>query len=136
MAYAIAPFAGWFVAGSLKFAVNSLRSRRLAWDQLGLGGMPSTHTAVVSTTAALIGLREGIHTAFFSIAATLAIIVILDATNVRREIGAHAAALNDLLKDHPERWQFREHLGHRQIEVLSGLLVGLVCALVLSAALP
>jgi acid phosphatase family membrane protein YuiD len=98
--------------------------------------MPSTHTAVVSTTAALIGLREGIHTAVFSLAAPLAMIVLLEATHVRREMGAHAAALHALGKAHPARWQFREHLGHRQIEVLSGLLVGLVCALVLSAASP
>src|SRR5688572_13118625 len=90
VAYVIAPFLGWLVAGSLKLAINSLRSRRLAWDQLGLGGLPSTHTAVVSSTAILIGLRAGLNTALFAVAVTLAIIVILDALHLRREVGAHA----------------------------------------------
>ena len=135
-AYVIAPFTGWCVAGSLKFVVHSLRSRRLAWDQVGLGGLPSTHTAVVSATAALIGLRDGIDSALFAIAVTLAMIVMLDAMHLRREVGAHAAALNELLQGHPRQWRFREHVGHRQLEVLTGLLMGLICALMLHLAFP
>jgi hypothetical protein len=93
VAYVITPFTGWFIAGSLKFAINCLRSGRLVWDQIGLGGLPSNHTAVVSSTAVLIGLRDGVNTALFAIALTLAIIVILDALHLRREVGAHAAPL-------------------------------------------
>lgn len=136
VAYVLAPFTAWFVAGSLKLAINFLRSGRLAWDQVGLGGLPSNHTAVVSSTAILIGLREGIHTALFAVAVTLAIIVMLDALNLRREVGAHAAALNQLLQHHPRRPRFREHVGHQRVEVLVGLLVGLGCALLLHTAFP
>jgi uncharacterized protein len=134
--YVIAPFTGWFIAGSLKFAINCLRSGRLVWDQIGLGGLPSNHTAVVSSTAVLIGLREGVNTALFALAATLAIIVILDALNLRREVGSHAAALNELLRGDAKRQPFREHVGHRQVEVLMGFLVGLGCALLLHAVFP
>ncbi len=47
------PFTGRFLAGSVTFAINGLRSGRLAWDQMGLGGLPSHHTALVSSTAVL-----------------------------------------------------------------------------------
>ena len=134
--YVMAPFTGWFVAGSLKFTINCLRSGRLVWDQIGLGGLPSNHTAVVSSTAVLIGLREGVNTALFAIAVTLAIIVIFDALHLRREVGAHAAALNELLRGDAQRQPLREHVGHRQVEVLMGCLVGLGCALLLHAVFP
>jgi uncharacterized protein len=136
VAYVIAPFTGWIIAGSMKFAINFLRSGRIVWGQIGLGGLPSNHTAVVSSTAILIGLREGVNTALFAIAVTLAIIVVLDALNLRREVGAHAAALNDLLRGHTKWAPFREHVGHQQVEVLMGFLVGLGCALLLHATFP
>jgi acid phosphatase family membrane protein YuiD len=136
VAYVIAPFTEWFIAGSLKLVINYLRSGWLVWNQLGLGGLPSNHTAVVSSTAVLIGLREGVNTALFAIAVTLAIIVILDALNLRREVGAHAAALNELLRGDAQRQSLREHVGHRQVEVLTGFLVGLGCALLLHAVFP
>jgi uncharacterized protein len=134
--YVMAPFTGWFVAGSLKFTINCLRSGRLVWDKIGLGGLPSNHTAVVSSTAILIGLREGVNTALFAIAVTLVIIVIFDALNLRREVGAHAAALNELLRGDAKRQPLREHVGHQRVEVLIGVLVGLGCALLLHAVFP
>jgi acid phosphatase family membrane protein YuiD len=134
--YVMAPFTGWLVAGSLKCAINCLRSGRFVWNQLGLGGLPSNHTAVVSSTAVLIGLREGVNTPLFAIAVTLAMIVIFDALHLRREVGAHAAALNELLRGDPSRSSFREHVGHQQVEVLIGLLVGVGCALSLHAIFP
>ncbi len=70
VAYALAPAVGWFVAGSLKFIINSVGARQLAWGQMGYGGIPSTHATVVSTTALLLGLQEGFNTPAFSIAAT------------------------------------------------------------------
>jgi acid phosphatase family membrane protein YuiD len=136
VAYAIAPFTGWFIAGGMKFAINFLRSRKLVWDHIGLGGLPSNHTAVVSSTAILVGLREGVNTAPFAIAATLAIIVMFDALNLRREVGTHAAALNELLRGDAKRLPFREHVGHQQVEVLTGFLVGLGCAVLLHTTFP
>ena len=113
--FVIAPLRGWFVAGSLKLAVNSLRQGRLSRDQVGLGGLPSNHIAVVSSTAILIGLREGINTALFAMAVTLVIIVILDALHLRREVGAHAQALNALLRGNAKRPPLREHVGHQLV---------------------
>lgn len=130
--YVVAPFFGWLMAGSLKFMLNSLRSRRLAWDLIGYGGMPSTHTAIVTTTAFLVGLQEGWATPAFSIAVTVAFIVIMDAISLRRQIGAHAAALNLLQRDRVPYAPLRERLGHQKLEVLGGAFVGYVGALLLS----
>jgi acid phosphatase family membrane protein YuiD len=131
--YLVAPLIAWVTAGSMKLAISILRSGRMDWAQVGLGGLPSIHTAVVSATAILIGLREGVATPLFALALTLAMIVIFDALHLRREVGAHAAALNDLLKGDTKRPRLREHVGHQRVEVVGGLLVGLASALVVHA---
>lgn len=55
----------------------------------------------------------------------------LHALNLRREVGAHTAALNQLMQHHPKRPRFREYVGHQRVEMLVGLLVGLGSALLL-----
>jgi acid phosphatase family membrane protein YuiD len=129
--FVIAPFFGWLVAGSLKFAINTLRSHGPAWKQIGYGGMPSTHTTIVSTTALLIGLREGWNTPSFAAASALAFIVMLDAVSLRGQIGAQARLLNALLSEDATHRAVRERIGHHWTEVLGGLFVGLGCALFL-----
>jgi acid phosphatase family membrane protein YuiD len=129
--YFVAPFFGWFVAGSVKFAINSLRARRMAWHQVGYGGMPSTHTAIVSTTAVLIGLREGWDSAVFAVATALALIVMLDAMSLRAKIGEHARLLNRLHADASDRAPLRERIGHHWTEVVAGAVLGGACALAL-----
>lgn len=130
--FAIAPFFGWLVAGSLKFAINTIRQRGAAWSQIGYGGMPSTHTTIVSTTALLIGLREGWNTPAFAAAAALAFVVTLDAVSLRGQIGAHARTLNALMSEHATYRAVRERIGHHWTEVLGGVVVGFGCALVLN----
>lgn len=130
--YPVAPFVGWFVAGTLKFVINTVRARSLAWGQIGYGGMPSTHTTIVTTTAVLIGLREGWNTPACAVALALAFIVILDASSLRRQIGLQARLLNTLLADDPGHRAIRERLGHHWTEVLGGLIVGSGCAIALN----
>lgn len=132
--FLIAPLFGWLVAGSLKFAINTIRHRAPAWQQIGYGGMPSTHTTIVSTTAFLIGMREGWNTAAFAAAASLAFVVMLDAVSLRGQIGAHARALNALMSDSAAHRAMRERIGHHWTEVLGGIAVGFFCALCLSFA--
>jgi uncharacterized protein len=126
--YLLAPLIAWVTAGSVKLAISVLRSGRLDWAHVGLGGLPSNHTAVVSATAVLIGLRDGVTTPLFALALTLALIVIFDALHLRREVGAHAVALNHLFGSDVKRPRLREHIGHQRVEVVGGLLVGLGCA--------
>lgn len=129
--YLITPFAAWLVAGCLKFAVNSLRAGRPAFGLIGYGGLPSNHSAIVSSTAALIALREGMAHPAFGVAVTLAFIVMLDANSLRRQIGRHAEALNKL-RDTGEK-PLRERMGHTRVEIAAGIVTGCVVAWALNA---
>jgi len=133
--YALTPFAAWVVAGSLKFAVNSVRARRLAFGLIGYGGLPSNHSAIVSSMTALVGLKEGIGHPAFGVALTLAFIVILDATSLRRAVGRQAAALNRLSAGVADHQPLRERMGHTRVEVLAGVVVGIGVAMAARALL-
>lgn len=128
LAYLITPFAAWLTAGSLKFAINSLKAGRLAFGLIGYGGLPSNHSAIVSSMTALIALREGIGHPAFGVALTLAFIVLLDANSLRRQVGLHAEAINRLGKSEPEKKVLRERMGHSKVEIIAGLAVGAAVA--------
>jgi acid phosphatase family membrane protein YuiD len=125
LSYALTPFLAWLVAGVLKFAINSFRARRLAFDLIGYGGLPSNHSAIVSSMATLIALKEGINSSSFGVAIALAFIVILDASSLRRQVGKHAIAINNLNNASNVNPLFlRERIGHTRFEILAGILVG------------
>jgi acid phosphatase family membrane protein YuiD len=131
--YLVTPFVAWFVAGSLKFLINSLITKKAATHLIGYGGLPSNHSAIVCSMAALIGMREGINHPAFGVAVTLAFIVMLDASSLRRQVGKQAAALNKLLQiQSPSAPQLRERMGHTVLEILAGLFVGLVVAVTIN----
>ncbi|HZH28444.1 MAG TPA: divergent PAP2 family protein [Azospirillaceae bacterium] len=132
IAYPLAPVAGYLAAGSLKFAINTLKEGRLAFGRIGLGGIPSTHTTIVWTTCWLLGLKVGFGTPWFAVALTLAVIVMIDAMDLRRKVGLHAAALKTLYPADPVVQALRERMGHSPVEVLAGVATGGVCALVLN----
>jgi len=124
LSYVITPFLAWLVAGSLKFLINSIRTGRLAFGEIGYGGLPSNHSAVVSSTAALIAFREGIGHPTFGVAVTLAFIVMLDANSLRLQIGKHAEAINTIARDQQDTLPLRERIGHARVEIIAGILVG------------
>lgn len=134
ISYIIAPFTCWLVAGSLKFFINSLRSKGLALEQIGYGGFPSNHSAIVSGTAALIAFREGINHPALGVALTLCFIVMLDANSLRRQIGKHAKAINTLTKK-DSNINLRERMGHSKIEILGGVFVGITVAFIINTFL-
>ena len=126
--YAITPFVAWLVAGSLKFLVNSARAGKPAFGLIGYGGLPSNHSAIVSSMAALIAFREGIGSPAFGVALTLAFIVILDASSLRKQIGRQAVAINALNEASPEAPRLRERIGHTPLEIAAGIVVGIAVA--------
>lgn len=133
--YLVTPLLAWLVAGSLKFLVNSARAGRLAFDLVGYGGLPSTHCAVVASTATLIALREGLAHPAFGLALTLLIIVVLDAGSLRRQVGHHASALNRLLSSNPQHKRLRERMGHSHIEVAAVVITGCLVAVVVESGI-
>ncbi len=127
--YWIMPGLAWLSAGLCKFLINCLRERRWAVDLIGYGGMPSNHATIVSSMAMLVGLREGFDSAAFGVALTLAVIVILDASSLRRQIGLQANRINQLQSQLPISMQtgwigLRERMGHTPLEILAGALLG------------
>lgn len=126
--YALTPFLAWAVAGILKFAINSIKAKQLAFGLIGYGGLPSNHSAIVSSMAMLIALKEGADHPAFGVAITLAFIVMLDANSLRRAVGKHAAAINQLAATGPQHTRLRERMGHTHLEIAAGILVGVAVA--------
>ena len=126
--YLITPFLAWLIAGCLKFLINSIKAKKLAFGLIGYGGLPSNHSAIVSSMAALIAFKEGINSPAFGVALTLAFIVMLDANSLRRAVGKHAVAINQLAKNNTEVASLRERMGHTKLEILAGIVVGILVA--------
>lgn len=129
LSYALTPFVAWIVAGTLKFSVNSVRAGKLAFGLIGYGGLPSNHSAIVSSMAALIGLREGVSHPAFGIAIAVAFIVMLDAASLRRQVGKQAIAVNRLAAGDASHPRLRERIGHTPVEIAAGIIVGILVAL-------
>ena len=131
VSYEYAPLVGWLVAGTLKSITSSIQTRRWHTDFLGYGGFPSTHTTIISTTATVIGLREGTNTPMYALALTMSVLVIMDAISLRQWVGDQAIALNRLQADDPDRIPHRERVGHKPWEVLAGIVLGIAagCAM-------
>lgn len=129
-----ASFAAWLVAQLLKVVVDSVSSRRLNFSNwASAGGMPSSHSALVAALATAIGLRNGFASDAFAIALILAIVVMYDATGVRRAVSTQARILNQVVDElfqghliNEER--LRELLGHTPVEVIVGAAIGVLFA--------
>ena len=128
----IAALSAWALAQILKLPIDYYRSHTWNWALLlRAGGMPSSHSALVTATAHGIGLFMGFDSASFALAVALAMIVIYDATGIRRQAGKHAMIINAMVKDILEghalrsQEQLREVLGHSPAEALVGFLLGL-----------
>ena len=132
--YLLTPFVAWLVAGSLKFVINSLRAGKLAFGLIGYGGLPSNHSAIVSSLAALIAFKEGIQHPAFGVAIALAFIVLLDANSLRRQIGKQAQAINQLAREGntAQASPLRERIGHTKLELAAGIVVGVLVAYVIA----
>ena len=97
------------------------------------GGMPSSHSALVTGTTAGLGLQLGFDDPVFALASTIAFIVMYDASGIRRSAGLTAAKVNLLSKDNsnesPSKSVLKESLGHTKMEVLVGSFLGPLVAL-------
>lgn len=134
--YIIIPIGTWVVIQVFKFVCDVIKNKKFDFKRLlGAGGMPSSHTAVVTSLATLIAKYEGIDTPLFGIAVIFAAIVMYDAAGVRRAAGKQAALLNKIVEtpgltgvEVSER--LVEVLGHTPIQVLVGAIVGICIGLI------
>jgi uncharacterized protein len=131
----LATTAAWILAQGLKVLLYWFKHHRINFKLfVGTGGMPSSHSSFVSCLATSIGLEAGWNSPVFMIALGVALIVMTDATGVRRAAGQQAKILNEIMDDFysskpvpPEK--LRELLGHTPVQVLVGSLLGIVTGL-------
>jgi acid phosphatase family membrane protein YuiD len=126
---------GWFLAQAIKIPVDFFREHRWNWALFfAAGGMPSSHSCLVTSTALAVGLHNGFDNPLFAVAVAMAMVVVYDATGVRRQAGMQAQKINvlveELLKGHPINEQhLREVIGHTPLEAVGGVLLGLAVAM-------
>ena len=132
----IGALVAWLIAQGLKPPLEYLRTSKWRWSaMLSAGGMPSSHSALLVGATLSIGLFVGFDTPLFALAVAISMIVVYDAAGVRRQAGMHAERINvlfdELLRGH--MWSekdLREVLGHSPLEVVGGVLLGIVVATV------
>ncbi len=133
-------FAGWMISSLLKVPVYYFVHHKVNFAQaFGTGGMPSSHAATMTATTLAIGLFSGFDNPAFALAVAISLIVIYDASGVRREAGFHAEALNKLVDEWfkinktplVDQKRLKVMLGHTPIEVMGGVLTGSLTTLVL-----
>jgi uncharacterized protein len=125
----------WLLAQIIKLPLDYLYSRKWNWALLlTTGGMPSSHSSLLTATSLGIGLYHGFDNPVFAIAVAITMVVVYDAAGVRRQAGIHAQRINvlfnELLHGHMlEERDLREVLGHTPLEVIGGILLGFIVAI-------
>lgn len=128
----------WVVAQVSKTIYELIRQRELRLSRLvSSGGMPSSHSALVTGLATATGRVMGLSSATFAITVVLASIVMYDAAGVRRAVSIQARILNQMIDEafqgHPfAEKRLRELIGHTPIQVFVGGLLGIGIALLLT----
>jgi len=140
-------FVAWAAAQGLKFVIYCFTEHKLRWERLiGNGGMPSSHSATVTALTIAVYRVETYRSPLFALVFIFAIVVMTDAMGVRLETGRQAKVINDFMESIPrdpktgmpvfydfKSWKFtvpekelKEFIGHTPIEVLAGLVIGLI----------
>ncbi|XP_004287967.1 PREDICTED: uncharacterized protein LOC101298932 [Fragaria vesca subsp. vesca] len=137
----VSAFLACAVAQFLKLFTSWYKDGR--WDSkrmLDSGGMPSSHSALVTALTVAVGLDQGTGGAAFALALVLALIVMYDATGVRLHAGRQAELLNQILCELPPEHPLstvrplRDSLGHTPVQVVAGAILGCVVAFLMRAA--
>lgn len=128
---------GWFIASVAKIIIILIREKRLDFRKLfASGGMPSSHSATVSSLAAAVAKTDGFGSTSFAISFMFAFIVMYDASGVRRAAGEQARILNHLVNNLSDnrpvylKKNLKELIGHTPLEVVVGALLGILIVLV------
>lgn len=122
----------------VKVIYFSIKEKKInLYKMLTTGGLPSSHSALVSSLATMMAILKGFDSLEFAICSIVALIVMYDATGVRRAAGEHARILNKILDENPQIQDEKrgkklvELLGHTKIEVYAGMVTGIILTLLL-----
>lgn len=130
----------WMLAQIIKTIIYLRVTRKFVPERLiGSGGMPSCHSAAVCAMTTALIINEGVGSYYTAIAGLLAIVVMYDATGVRRETGNQAKILNEMMEyfkmkgsDLSYDEKLKEFVGHTPFQVLIGAIIGIAFSLLYS----
>ena len=136
----VSAVAGWIVAQVLKTMLDLALNRTINWERMvGSGGMPSSHSATVCGLTTAAALHYGVSSFEFAVCFVLSMVVMYDATGVRRETGKQAKLLNSILSENPLKLnaevlqeKLKEYVGHTPLQVVAGAILGICLALVIN----
>lgn len=128
------------LAQALKIPIHFLKTGTWRPDLFfQTGGMPSSHSAGVSSLTTFVALKKGFSTIDFALSFVFGLIVMYDAQGIRRQAGELTLKVNDLEDlvhklDHNESVtiskkptkKLKEMLGHNPEEVLGGAIFGVL----------
>ena len=130
------PLIVWFCIQAFKVIHELVRTKKFNFKRIvGAGGMPSSHSGIVTTLTAMIGKDQGFDTPIFAMAVVFSLIVMYDAAGVRRAAGKQASLLNKIvetpgLSSVQVQEKLVEVLGHTPVQVFVGALIGLIAGLI------
>lgn len=133
--YIYIPLIVWFCIQTFKVIHDLIKTKKLNFKRImGAGGMPSSHSGVVTCLAAMVGKNEGFDTPMFAIALVFSMIVMYDAAGVRRAAGKQASLLNKIvatpgLSGVQVQEKLVEVLGHTPFQVIVGAAIGITVGL-------
>lgn len=127
----------WAIAQIIKIIIDCIRNKTLNLKLItSSGGMPSSHSSFVTSLACSVGFEEGFSSTLFAIAFVLSMIVMYDASGVRRAAGKQAEVLNIFIANFEKHGikidsKLKELLGHSPIEVFAGAILGIVVSVLM-----
>ena len=133
--YLYVPLIVWFCIQTFKVIYELFKTKKFNFKRIiGAGGMPSSHTAVVTTLSAMLGKSQGFDTPIFAMSVIFALVVMYDAAGVRRAAGKQAHLLNKIietpgLSNVEVQEKLVEVLGHTPLQVIVGAIIGITVGL-------
>ena len=129
MIYFFIPFVVAILSQLVKVIIEYIKYHKLDVTRFfdGMGGIPSTHSALVSSLTTLMYLYYGIFSSIFSVTLIFSLIVIYDSMGIRYESGKQAEIINEKLGT-----DLKEKLGHKPIETLIGVIFGVIVTILLN----
>ena len=136
--FVLTALASWAEAQVLKTIIHAIVNKKFDITRMfGDGGMPSGHSATVTSLATCVGLVRGLDSVEFAIAGIVAVVVCHDAMGVRLETGKQSTVLNEMLKtlellssEKLPEIKLKEFVGHTPTQVAAGSLMGIINAII------
>ncbi len=134
--YIYVPMIIWICIQTFKTITDLVKNKKFDFKRiLGSGGMPSSHSAVVTSLTTMIGKEEGVGSSIFALSLIFALIVMYDAAGVRRAAGKQAKVLNKIIEtpgltNVQVQERLLEALGHTPFQVFVGAIIGIVVGLI------